>query len=87
MRNAPPPNGAGSTCVVSLSMDELARGNAVFFSLTGITDGELVKGVRYFPRGASTETLVMRSRSGTVHRIHAVHNFEKLERYAELAGV
>ena len=46
-----------------------------FFSLTGITDGELVKGVRYFPRGASTETLVMRSRSGTVHRIHAVHNF------------
>jgi fructose-1,6-bisphosphatase II len=70
-----------------LSIDDLVRGDDVFFSLTGVTDGELVKGVHYFPHGATTETLVMRSRSGTVRRIQAVHNFEKLERYAGLAGI
>jgi fructose-1,6-bisphosphatase II len=70
-----------------LTIDDLVRGNDVFFALTGVTDGELVKGVHYFPHGATTETLVMRSRSGTVRRIQAVHNFEKLERYTELAGV
>ena len=70
-----------------LSIDDLVRGNDVFFALTGVTDGELVKGVHYFPHGATTETLVMRSRSGTVRRIQAVHNFEKLERYADLAGI
>jgi len=70
-----------------LTIDDLVRGNDVFFALTGITDGELVKGVHYFPHGATTETLVMRSRSGTVRRIHATHNFEKLEHYADLAGI
>jgi fructose-1,6-bisphosphatase II len=70
-----------------LSIDDLVRGNDVFFSLTGVTDGELVKGVHYFPHGATTETLIMRSRSGTIRRIQAVHNFEKLERYADLAGI
>jgi fructose-1,6-bisphosphatase II len=70
-----------------LTIDDLVRGNDVFFALTGVTDGELVKGVHYFPHGATTETLVMRSRSGTVRRIEAVHNFEKLERYADLAGI
>ena len=69
-----------------LTIDDLVRGNDVFFALTGVTDGELVKGVHYFPHGATTETLVMRSRSGTVRRIQAVHNFEKLEHYADLAG-
>jgi fructose-1,6-bisphosphatase II len=70
-----------------LTIDDLVRGSDVFFALTGVTDGELVKGVHYFPHGATTETLVMRSRSGTVRRIQAVHNFEKLERYADLAGI
>jgi fructose-1,6-bisphosphatase II len=70
-----------------LTIDDLVRGNDVFFSLTGVTDGELVKGVHYFPHGATTETLVMRSRSGTVRRIQSVHNFEKLEHYADLAGI
>ena len=70
-----------------LTIDDLVRGNDVFFALTGVTDGELVKGVHYFPHGATTETLVMRSRSGTVRRIQAVHNFEKLEHYADLAGI
>src|SRR5438477_989497 len=70
-----------------LTIDDLVRGDDVFFSLTGVTDGELVKGVHYFPHGATTETLVVRSRSGTVRRIQAVHNFEKLEHYAGLAGI
>ena len=70
-----------------LSIDDLVRGDDVFFALTGVTDGELVKGVHYFPHGATTETLVMRSRSGTVRRIQAVHNFEKLEHYANLSGI
>jgi fructose-1,6-bisphosphatase II len=70
-----------------LTIDDLVRGNDVFFALTGVTDGELVKGVHYFPHGATTETLVMRSRSGTIRRIASVHNFEKLERYADLAGI
>jgi len=70
-----------------LTIDDLVRGSDVFFALTGVTDGELVKGVHYFPHGATTETLVMRSRSGTVRRIQAVHNFEKLDRYADLAGI
>jgi len=70
-----------------LTIDDLVRGNDVFFALTGVTDGELVKGVHYFPHGATTETLVMRSRSGTMRRIQAVHNFEKLEHYANLSGI
>jgi len=70
-----------------LTIDDLVRGDDVFFSLTGVTDGELVKGVHYFPHGATTETLVMRSRSGTVRRIQAVHNFEKLAHYAQLSGI
>jgi fructose-1,6-bisphosphatase II len=70
-----------------LTIDDLVRGDDVFFALTGVTDGELVKGVHYFPHGATTETLVMRSRSGTIRRIQAVHNFEKLGHYADLAGI
>jgi fructose-1,6-bisphosphatase II len=70
-----------------LTIDDLVRGDDVFFSLTGVTDGELVKGVHYFPHGATTETLVMRSQSGTIRRVQATHNFEKLAHYAKLAGV
>jgi fructose-1,6-bisphosphatase II len=69
-----------------LTIDDLVRGDDVFFSLTGVTDGELVKGVHYFPHGATTETLVMRSESGTIRRVQAVHNFEKLAHYERLAG-
>jgi fructose-1,6-bisphosphatase II len=56
----------------------------VFFALTGVTHGELVRGVRYTPRGAETESIMMRSRSGTVRRIEASHNFQKLTRYASI---
>jgi fructose-1,6-bisphosphatase II len=61
-----------------LSVDELAQGNDVFFAATGITDGELLHGVRYFARGAKTYSLGMRSRSGTVRFVEATHNFAKL---------
>ncbi len=70
-----------------LTIDDLVRGDDVFFTLTGVTDGELVKGVDYFAHGATTETLVMRSRSGTIRRIVATHNFSKLERWTKLSGL
>src|SRR6188472_344295 len=62
-----------------LTQDDLVRGNDVFFSATGVTDGDVLQGVRYEgSRGASTESLVMRSRSGTVRRISARHDRTKL---------
>ncbi|MBI4898346.1 MAG: class II fructose-bisphosphatase [Actinobacteria bacterium] len=61
-----------------LTQNELVKGNDVFFAATGVTDGDMLQGVRY-PRGkATTESLVMRSRSGTVRRVLATHNRTKL---------
>jgi fructose-1,6-bisphosphatase II len=65
-----------------LGTDDLVRGNNCFFAATGITDGELLRGVRFDGRGAATESLVMRSRSGTVRRIEARHHLKKLALYA-----
>ncbi|MBC7242261.1 MAG: class II fructose-bisphosphatase [Anaerolineae bacterium] len=62
--------------------DDLCSGQNIFFSATGITDGELLRGVRYFGGGARTETLVMRSKSGTVRRIEAVHRWDKLMKFS-----
>jgi fructose-1,6-bisphosphatase II len=68
-----------------LNCDDLVSGNDVFFSATGVTDGDVLQGVRYQgDRGATTESLVMRSRSGTVRRIFARHDRSKLR---ELTGV
>jgi fructose-1,6-bisphosphatase II len=62
-----------------LDVDRLVAGDDVFFAATGVTDGELLQGVRYSGTGkASTESLVMRSRSGTVRRVHAQHDQAKL---------
>ena len=62
-----------------LTCDDLVRGENCFFSATGVTDGDVLAGVRYHGnRGASTESLVMRSRSGTVRRISARHDREKM---------
>jgi fructose-1,6-bisphosphatase II len=62
-----------------LSAEDLVQGEDVFFSATGVTDGDVLQGVRYEgDRGASTESLVMRSRSGTVRRIAARHDRAKL---------
>lgn len=61
-----------------LTEHDLVAGDDVFFAATGVTDGDMLEGVRY-PRGkATTESLVMRSRSGTVRRIRATHNRAKM---------
>jgi fructose-1,6-bisphosphatase II len=57
-----------------------------FFAATGITDGELLQGVRYFGGGATTESLVMRSYSGTIRWINARHNFNQLDKLAVASG-
>jgi len=62
-----------------LTCDDLVAGNDVFFSATGVTDGDVLQGVRYQgDSGASTQSLVMRSRSGTVREISARHDRAKL---------
>jgi fructose-1,6-bisphosphatase II len=67
-----------------LTIDDLVSGNDVFFAATGITDGYLLRGVRYWPDGATTHSMVMRSRSGTVRYVEAEHRFEKLERFSRI---
>jgi fructose-1,6-bisphosphatase II len=62
-----------------LMTDDLVGGDDVFFAATGVTTGALLHGVRYTPDGAVTESIVMRSRSGTVRRVEAFHSFGKLE--------
>ncbi len=61
-----------------LTMDDLVSSEDVFFAATGITDGELLKGVRYFGDGASTDSLVVRGLTGTVRQINAMHRLDKL---------
>jgi fructose-1,6-bisphosphatase II len=62
-----------------LDCDDLVAGEDIFFSATGVTDGDVLEGVRYpHAGGASTESLVMRARSGTVRRISARHDRDKL---------
>jgi fructose-1,6-bisphosphatase II len=62
-----------------LTTDDLVGGDDVFFAATGVTTGALLRGVRYTRDGAVTESIVMRSRSGTVRRVEAHHSFGKLE--------
>jgi fructose-1,6-bisphosphatase II len=61
-----------------LEIDDLVASDDVFFALTGITDGELVDGVKYYGGGARTHSLVMRARTGTVREIIATHRWDKL---------
>src|SRR5215210_7014114 len=61
-----------------LAVDDLVTGDHCFFSATGVTDGDVLQGVRYRGASATTESLVMRSRSGTVRRIAARHDRTKL---------
>ena len=63
-----------------LTTDDLVGGDNVFVAATGVTDGALLRGVRYTRDGAITDSIVMRSRSGTVRRVEAQHAFEKLEK-------
>jgi fructose-1,6-bisphosphatase II len=67
-----------------LATDDLVSSEDCFFVATGITDGELMKGVHFRPHGAVSHSLVMRSRSGTIRSITAEHRFEKLREFAEI---
>jgi fructose-1,6-bisphosphatase II len=67
-----------------LTTDDLVTGDDVFFVATGITDGELMRGVRYRAGGASTHSLVMRSRSGTIRSITSDHQLAKLKSYSSI---
>src|SRR4051795_10531734 len=62
-----------------LSTDDLVTGDDCFFVATGITDGELMKGVPFRAHGATSQSLVMRSRSGPVRLVTSEHQFEKLD--------
>ena len=68
-----------------LTLENLVSGKDVFFAATGITSGSLLRGVHYDPGGATTYSMVMRSRSGTVRYVEAHHEFEKLERFSTIA--
>ena len=68
-----------------LGLDDLVKGDNVFFSMTGITDGDLLQGVRYTGDSVITESLVMRSKSGTIRRVRAEHRLQKLMQYSQIA--
>jgi fructose-1,6-bisphosphatase II len=67
-----------------LGIDDLVRGANVFFAATGVTNGELLDGVRYFGGGARTHSMVMRSKSGTLRYVEATHRWDKLMRYSQI---
>ncbi len=67
-----------------LLTDDLVSGENVFFVATGITDGELLRGVRYRAETATTSSLVMRSKSGTIRQIDSTHRLSKLRAYSAI---
>ncbi len=75
---------AGYNLDAVLTADDLVGGDNCFFAATGITDGELLRGVHYDINGATTQSLVMRSKSGTVRRIDAHHRLKKLNVYSAI---
>ena len=67
-----------------LTTNDLVKGDNCFFAATGVTDGELLKGVRYEPGLVHTQSLVMRSRSGTVRLIDAQHRLDKIKEFSAI---
>ncbi len=67
-----------------LTTGDLVTGDNIFFCATGITDGELMEGVRYTPEGPTTHSIVMRSKSGTIRDVRSEHRIEKLSSYASV---
>ncbi len=65
-----------------LTMNDLVKGDDVFFAATGITDGSLLEGVQFTSRGALTHTVIMRGKTGTIRFIKAQHRFDKKPAYA-----
>lgn len=68
-------------------LDDLASGEDVMFACTGVTDGSMLRGVRRFPGGAMTHSLVMRSRSGTVRMVETEHNFTRKTWYDQIGNL
>jgi fructose-1,6-bisphosphatase II len=67
-----------------LTTNDLVQGDNCFFAATGVTDGELLNGVRYAPGIVTTQSLVMRSRSGTVRLIDAQHRLDKISLFSAI---
>jgi fructose-1,6-bisphosphatase II len=67
-----------------LLTEDLVSGDDIFFCATGVTDGELLRGVRYLPDGVQTESIVMRSKSGTIRLVDSVHQLQKLRAYSAI---
>jgi fructose-1,6-bisphosphatase II len=67
-----------------LSTEDLVSGDNVFFCATGVTDGDLLKGVHFYSGGCTTQSIVMRSKSGTVRMIEAYHRLSKLNEYSAI---
>ena len=65
-----------------LTTEDLVSGDNVFFAATGVTDGDLLKGVHFYSGGCTTQSIVMRSKSGTVRMIEAYHRLSKLNEYS-----
>jgi fructose-1,6-bisphosphatase II len=75
---------AGHDLTRVLRTDDLVSGNNAFFCATGITDGDLLRGVRYRAGGCTTQSIVMRSKSGTVRMIEGFHRLTKLREYSSV---
>ncbi|MDP9407325.1 MAG: class II fructose-bisphosphatase [Actinomycetota bacterium] len=73
---------AGLELGAVLGPDELIRSDNVFFAATGITTGSLLRGIRYYGGGARTQSIVMRSRSGTIRYVDSEHKLSKLRTFA-----
>jgi fructose-1,6-bisphosphatase II len=67
-----------------LTTTDLVTGENIFFCATGITDGEIMEGVRYTPQGPTTHSIVMRSKSGTIREVRSEHRLAKLSTYASV---
>jgi fructose-1,6-bisphosphatase II len=67
-----------------LNTEDLVSGDNVFFCATGVTDGDLLHGVRYQPGGCTTQSIVMRSKSGTLRMVEAYHRLSKLNEYSAI---
>ncbi|HEX4700820.1 MAG TPA: class II fructose-bisphosphatase [Pseudonocardiaceae bacterium] len=75
---------AGHDLTRVLHTEDLVRGDNAFFCATGITDGDLLRGVRYRAGGCTTQSIVMRSKSGTVRMIDGFHRLTKLREYSSV---
>lgn len=77
--------GAGVDLSQVLTLTDLVRSDDVYFAATGITDGDLIDGVHFYSNGATTHSIIMRGKTGTVRRMEARHRLNKLAMVTSLA--